>query len=1153
MLNQDIFVKPPSQQHLKNNGVAEVNEDNSESSLAVLRYELETFVCDGQYAQGLEVILRSFLAKLSDGAEQPGVWISGFYGSGKSHLAKMLRALWVDVSFADGRTARSLPKLPETVSDYLKELTTAGRRHGGLHAAAGKLGAGAGDNVRLALLGLVFKSAGLPEQVPQARFVMWLKHEGLLADFERELAASGKTLEQELPHLYVSPVIAKALIKILPGFAASEAEARSLLKTQFPQVQDVSNDEMTAAIKEALSVDGKFPLTLVVLDEVQQYIGDDAHKAYQVQEVTETCCKHFSGKLLFVATGQTALSGMPNLQRLMGRFPLSVMLSDADVEHVIREIILAKKPSARSQVENVLRENMGEISRHLRGTKLEHVTDDETVWVEDYPILPVRRRFWERVLRTIDATGTVSQLRNQLRIVHEAVVATASDPLGEVVSGDFLYDQNSANLLATAAIPREVYEHIQKLRNGDTNAQLKAKALKLIYLINKMPVETINETGLHATVEVLADLLVTDLRRGSSELRKVLPALLDELQVQDRMVMALDGPAGTEYRLLTRESSSWYEEYRSQEAQIKAAPQRLEVKRSDLFKQHLRTQLAKVKLSQGRANEFREIFPSFDDTLPKDHAKKIYVWTQDGWQTEEKSLLAEARNQAPDDPTLFLFVPAQHKSDLANALIAQEAAANTLQRKGTPSTEEGRDAMRSMETRLRNANQEVQRLLDTILSGARLFQAGGQEVVEGQDLAAKVFNAAQASVVRLYRDFDIADHPTWGKVVEEARKGGAEALKHIGHSAEPEKHPVCAKVLGYIGPGKKGQEIREMFKSPPYGWPQDAIDGALYTLLATGHLRATDASGSVVDAKSLERSKLTNASFRQESITITTVQKLKIRKLFQELGVAFTPDQELQAATRLISNLKDLAQAAGGLAPLPEVPDLKFVHDLEQHSGNALLWELHQNFDQIVALGKEWQKTAELIAKRKPSWNDLNALLQHAATLNLYPDLKVEIEALVNGRSLLVDPDPVRPLIEQVATGLRKALSEKVTSYRIEFNKQLELLNADSNWKAISEDQRNSLIKRSDLKAAADPDISTDRALIESLDAFDLARWDDHTQALPSRFENARLEAARLILPDITKVVLPARTLRTTDDVEKWLGEVKSLLIEKVSQGPVAL
>ena len=59
----------------------------------------------------------------------------------------------------------------------LKELNIQAKRHGGLHAASGTLGSGASGSVRLALLRIIFKSSGLPEQYPVARFVIWLKHE----------------------------------------------------------------------------------------------------------------------------------------------------------------------------------------------------------------------------------------------------------------------------------------------------------------------------------------------------------------------------------------------------------------------------------------------------------------------------------------------------------------------------------------------------------------------------------------------------------------------------------------------------------------------------------------------------------------------------------------------------------------------------------------------------------------------------------------------------------------------------------------------------------------------------------------------------------------------------------------------------------------
>ncbi|HNQ09391.1 MAG TPA: BREX system P-loop protein BrxC [Giesbergeria sp.] len=1153
MLNRDIYNKPPQENRLVNNGVAEVSEDHSEAAQAVLRYELETFVCDGQYATGLETILDKFLLNLDSGTEQPGVWISGFYGSGKSHLAKMLRTLWTDYEFTGGATARSLAKLPTSVFEQLKELSTHGKRHGGLHAAAGKLGAGAGDKVRLALLGIIFKSKGLPEQYNQAQFVLWMRHEGILPAVEAELTATGRSLAQELPHMYVSAPLLKALLKVRPDLAHTEADARKLLKEQFPQVQDVTSEQMTLAIEAALAEGGKFPLTLVVLDEVQQYIGTDAEKAFQVQEVTETLTKHFNGKLLFVGTGQSALSGMPNLQRLLGRFPVPVMLGDWDVENVTRQIILAKKPTAQPQVEQVWRDNLGEISRHLRGTKLEHVTDDESVMTSDYPLLPVRRRFWERVLRTIDTTGTVSQLRSQLRVVHEAVLATANAPLGHVVAGDFLYDQIAANLVSTAQLPKEVFENVQRLAAGDEAAQLKSRLLKLIYLINKLPADAAMDIGLKATEEALADLLVTNLSAGSSELRKQLPTLLDQLQNQDRLVMALAGGGGTEYRLQTRESSAWYDEFRAQEAELKAAPQRVEQTRASLLRTRLGEALKKVRVAQGADNVERRLTPTYDDRLPRDHAQNLYLWIQDGWQTEEKSVLAEAKALGTDNPSLFAFLPAQHKTELDNAIIALEAARATLQKKGSPSTEEGRDAQRSMESRQRAAEKELAELLNQILAGARVFQAGGQEAQDGNDLAERIQRAAQASAIRLYSQFDAADHPQWSKVLDEARKGSLEALKAVGHTQEADKYPVSQKLLAYIGPGKKGAEIRDQFEAPPHGWPRDAIDGALYALLAAGHIKATDAASKPVDAKSLDRAKLTQASFQRESVTITPPQLIKIRSLFSAVGVPCQPKEELAKVPALLAKLREQAAQAGGVAPAPQAPKLDTLEAIEAQSGNAQLLELFTRHDEIAALSKTWSQTAQAIAERLPVWRKLGDLLRHAKALGPHAALKAEVDAIEAQRSLLAEPDPVRPLLDKAADLLRQALNAKLGDFQDTHEQQQAQLQADLDWNKLTEEQRATLRAQHHLAAPTPPLLGTPEQLQDALDECDLEHWVSKTQALPSRFDAARYAAAQLLKPNVVHVTLPKRTLNDEAELKTWLAEVAALLGDKLKQGPVAL
>jgi len=119
---KDIFAKSIDELQLLNEGVVNVNDSLDSEALKVLEFEVRTFVCQGHYKAGLETILQNFLTNV-DRPEQKAVWISGFYGSGKSHLAKMLRALWVNQELSGGRKALDLVQLPGDISAQFRELT----------------------------------------------------------------------------------------------------------------------------------------------------------------------------------------------------------------------------------------------------------------------------------------------------------------------------------------------------------------------------------------------------------------------------------------------------------------------------------------------------------------------------------------------------------------------------------------------------------------------------------------------------------------------------------------------------------------------------------------------------------------------------------------------------------------------------------------------------------------------------------------------------------------------------------------------------------------------------------------------------------------------------------------------------------------------
>ena len=770
----------------------------------------------------------------------------------------------------------------------------------------------------------------------------------------------------------------------------------------------------------------------------------------------------------------------------------------------------------------------------------------------DYPLLPVRRRFWEKVLRIVDTTGTVSQLRNQLKVIHEAAQATADKPLGHVVPADFIYDQISVNLLQTGVISKEITETIGRFSAGDADDKLKSRILALVLLIGKLPTDPAADCGVRATADMLADLLIEDFNNGKDAIRTAVPQLLKEL-TEEGLLMVMETSVGAEYRLQTQESAQWYDTLRQEEADLRGNMQRVENIRVDLLHKSIRQDISKIRLTQGKSNEMRQLIVSFDLELPSDASEKVYVWIQDGWSLDEKSFISEARRRQPSEPTIFVYIPARNRSELTNAIITENAAFATLEKRGIPNTDAGTDARSAMETRHRDAQKQVKALLSEIFAGVQVLQAGGSEV-EGSSIAERVETAAKASLVRLYREFDVADNTGWGKVYDRARKdGGQNALEAVGYSDEPEQHPVCAQIKRYIGVSKKGSEIRDYFSAAPYGWPQDTIDGALYALLASGILiaKGSGSDNHPISVKELERKQISQTNFQPESITIRPVDLIKIRTLLNASGIACQPGEETAKLDLLIQKGRALAKEAGGDAPFPERPSYRLFDEIAQQSGNAKLKYVLDEQDAIKQSLQQWAETADKIQKRRPDWFVLKDLLDQSQGLSFQADIQAEVSAIEANRSLLDEPNPMTSLSKQLVDKLREAVQYRVDSYLEQHAKNLAQLEADSYWQQLDDTQKNEILNRFKLTTFNEPALNNADAILDALNEVNFEQWRDRTDALSSNFDKARMDAIQRLQPKLQRITLPRATFETEEDVNTWLLQVKAQVLDKLSDGPV--
>lgn len=1149
-LNKDVFLEDPTTQQIPNLGVAKVEEPTTPEEWDVLRYELSHFVCEGEYERGLERILSTYLNNVGK-LQQPATWVSGFYGSGKSHLVRVLQYLWTDFRFPDGSTAQDLANLPATVTDQLAELKTLAMRSGGAWAAAGTLGAGASDRVRLAFLSIVLRGAGLPGNVAPARFVLWLEREGIFGQVRAHVEAAGREWATELANMYVSPVLAEGLLTAMPSLGSDLAEARGLIREQFRPVDDVSTEDLLEVVGEVLKMRsgkaGQTPCTLIVLDELEQYINNDLDRMLTVMGIVKSCSAKFESQVLFVATGQSALQSTDVLKKLQGRFTVLVSLSDTDVEFVVRSVVLRKAPDKKAELQVALDRVSGEIDRELAGTKIAPNQADAILLIQDYPILPARGRFWERALRAVDRGGSAGQLRTQLRMSLEAVKLVAGEPLGTVVPADFLYDQQADGLLRTGVLLQDTYKRIETLRGGGPTAKLKARLSSLVFLISQLPTDASSDIGVRATARTLADLLVSDLNRGGAALRMQVPELLRELSDEGVLIEV----GGGEFRFLTKEGSEWQKEYSVRLGQALGDTARIASERNQAMRGAV-AWLDRMALLQGASKTPRKVVLHFGSGVPSALEGRVPLWVRDGWDCTENTMRDDAIAAGTDSPVVFVWLPKADGKDLSRVIAEHIAAADTVALRPLPATDEGNQAREGMEAKRVGAERRIQDLVQRLVQGAKVFQGGGNES-EPSTLEVAVQSAAEASLARLFPEFVDADSGDWSKVAQRAREGSADVLGPVGFKGDPLDHPVCKEILGFVSAGgTKGSEARKKFMAPPFGWPQDAVDSALVAMLSVNALSARQ-NGIDVGIKDVSTGKVSVTTFYREANPPSALQRIQVRGFLQECGLTVQAGEEALGLANVLEELMDLAGQVGGEPPLPAVPDIHVLREVLNQRGNTRIVEAFPQLPDFRATRQDWIIRRKKIGERLPAWKELAALAAHGSDLPQLKDVSSQIEAIAGGRQLLDEPDPVAPLLAEAISAMRGAVTTAWSHLQGEYEDAVGALGSSTEWRRLDPDDQERLLKESGLQRPQPLEVETIQSLIATLNQTPLSAWADRAEAIPKRALRARTLAIQLAEPKAIPFKPPAASLKSADDVEQYVTALRRELLRRISDGPVVI
>jgi hypothetical protein len=155
----------------------------------------------------------------------------------------------------------------------------------------------------------------------------------------------------------------------------------------------------------------------------------------------------------------------------------------------------------------------------------------------------------------------------------------------------------------------------------------------------------------------------------------------------------------SEYRMQTREGAEWNQKYLEAMHKLLDDPAKLGSERSQRLKEHCTAILTKFKLTHGASKEARRLDIHFGSEPPAEGGAAVPVWIRDGWDVEEKTVLADARGAGESAATVYVFIPRAKAEELRQAIAGYYGATATLEAKGTPTTDEGIEAKKAMETR----------------------------------------------------------------------------------------------------------------------------------------------------------------------------------------------------------------------------------------------------------------------------------------------------------------------------------------------------------------------------------------------------------------------------------------------------------------------
>lgn len=1002
------------------NGVIKVAQDDEKS----IHQELTEYVITRELRRHFSTFLSNYEHSLDVPTDKMGVWISGFFGSGKSHFLKMLSYLLSNRE-VKGKSAIAYfeDKFDDPMMFAQLEHCVSVPTETILFNIDSKSPINKDATAILRVFAKVFyEHLGFyGHDLKVAKFEQFISKHGKLQEFrERFEEVNGDTWENARDAFaFWEDDIVDAICTTV---GISETAARNWFNGE--ETAELTIEQLVAEIRDYVFSKGKDTRLLFMIDEVGQYIGSDGSLMLNLQTIVEEIGSKCGGRVWVMVTSQEAIDSITKISgddfsKIQGRFNTRLSLSSSSVDEVIKKRILAKTEVAEQMLKLQYSRNSA-VLRNLftfNGAVLDMKGyEGENEFVETYPFVPYQFRLMQNVLAQIRKHGNSGKHlsggeRSMLSGFQEAAQVIADKDENALIPFSLFY--NTVHTFLESTI-RRVIDRCQRAADaGDGIEQYDVEILKLLYLIRYVD-------DLKANVDNIATLMADDIRSDKIIMRQQVQISLDRLLSQNYIARN-----GDTYAFLTDDEQDIAREIRQ-----------TVVNSADITQKIIEAVAGGIYDSKKfRYEKYDFPFDLLVDETAAGNltgAMKLRLVTvaSDLYGSAEQTLIMKS---ADNEAILVLSEEYPYFEEIESAMKIRKYVKG---RNVAQLPETIQNIIRGRQQQAAAYEKRARELIAQAITGAKVYVHGERLAdIKAGSAKDKIEKALTYLVESVYAklslvtqnyssDQDILNllDPQKQSMIEVVAMPNAEAMEEIDRYLQLQEAKHLPTTMG---------DVQRRFSAIPYGWREIDIAAVIAQMIA-GQKVAIRYSGSVIQPADR---RMPDYLRKRTEIDKTVVAKRRVmdanliektRKFLRGyLNVMDIPGDEdgliafvLEKLTAQKDDYSALLQQYGD----KKYPDKALVEDgiglidavLQQRRDNtALLTKMLQMQDDLLDLSEDISDVVAFFKNQRPVFDKAAEVLSAMSRERSYLEADMSLmDVLRNIQTILVMPKPYRKIAE---------------------------------------------------------------------------------------------------------------------------------------------